>query len=97
MLAISKVTIADPDTAVEKGDVWTAGPHTLACFDVIREWASWIALLEGDMILCPYPGPYILLADGPPMLCVQPDTYLAGHALDRWNEQHPAAVAKKKR
>jgi hypothetical protein len=87
LLAASDVTLGEPQHTVERGDVWNVGKHVLVCADVMTEHALWAPLLAEDVLFCPYPGPYVALAgriDEVVLLLVQPDTYLAGHVVDKF-------------
>jgi hypothetical protein len=57
---------------------------------VISEWTVWVKYLEGDNVLfAPYPGAFVPLgvkADTHRLVMIQPDTYIAGHILDRYSE-----------
>lgn len=97
-LEVTKVCIDDPETEVNHGDVFEFGNHVLVCADVMKEWSEYVGYLSGDALLAPYPGPYVAFAralDGRRLIMVQPDTYIAGHIIDRWLEQHPGSVANK--
>ena len=99
LLSLTNVTIDQPRYAVEAGDVWEVGGHILVCIDVLTGWPLWAPYLEGDRtIFIPYAGPYALLtikAEKYRMVLVQPDTYIAGHILDRYEEIHGAdSIAK---
>lgn len=87
LLSLIDITIADPVSKIEPGEVWQLGTHVLACLDVITDWPAWVPLLEDGMLLAPYAGPFVLLstkADERRFLLVQPDPYIAGHIVDRW-------------
>lgn len=92
LLALSKVVIDDPRNLPEPGEVWHLGPHTLLVVDVMTEWHIWAPLLEGEgKIFVPYPGPFAPLtvkAQKYTMIMVQPDPYIAGHIIDRWEDVH---------
>ncbi len=79
----------DPKTKVEHGQVFELGKHILICVDPIKEVGSWLgAVLEGDYF-CPYPGPYIALTlsgEKRRMILVQPDPFIAGYIVDRYQE-----------
>ena len=92
LLALLDVTIAEPRHKVSTGETWRMGDfHVLVCMDVMTGWPDWINHLDGDAVLCPYPGPLIALtkkADDLPLVLVQPDPYIAGHCLDRYADVH---------
>jgi hypothetical protein len=91
LLSRMQITIADPQTVVAKGDVWRLGKHLLVCDSVIDGWKAWKQYLTDDALFCPFPGPFVLLsvkAATHPLVLVQPDTYVAGHLIDRYIEVH---------
>lgn len=95
LLALIDVTIAPPRHKVEHGEVWLlGGRHTLIICKLIREWSLWAPHLRGgDTWFVPYPGvlsPLIEKADAVTLVMVQPDPYLAGHLLDRYEDIHGA-------
>lgn len=87
LLELLSVTIDEPRHEVTVGEVWSLGPHKLYCTGVFTGWPVWKeALVEGVMFV-PYPGPLTaltILAEDTPLVMVQPDTYIAGHVLDRY-------------
>jgi hypothetical protein len=99
LLELADVTIADPAHVVEYGDVYDlGGRHVLVVADVIDGWRLWAHRLEGDVLFCPYPGPYVALtvtATIKRMLLVQPDAYLAGHVLDQYARAHGPTTVRK--
>lgn len=91
LLALTEVAIGEPRHTVTKGEVWHVGKHLLICADVFTDWVLWTGYLTGDMIFAPFPGPFIpltLKADRHTICMVQPDPYIAGHILDRYEERH---------
>lgn len=91
LLQLTEVTIDEPRHKVERGEVWAVGRHILVCAEVIDEWKMWKHFLEDGFLFVPYAGPYAPLtvkADNFRFLMVQPDTYIAGHILDRYEEIH---------
>jgi hypothetical protein len=89
LVAAIQVSIAEPTISVRPGQVWKAGPHTVACLDVFKEWDRWQPLLKDGCLFLPYGGPLVLLTEiaaTTPMVVVQPDPYLCGHILDHWVE-----------
>lgn len=67
------------------------GKHHLLCAGVMADWEAWKPLLEPGAIFCPYPGaftPFGRKADKHVLVMVQPDAYVAGHILDRYEEVH---------
>lgn len=92
MLGILDVSIEDPAIKPERGSTWRLGGNVLHVGDVIAGWDQWVPLLEPDMLLVPYPGPFIaigLAKSGKRAVLVQPDTYLAGHVLVKWASVNP--------
>lgn len=89
LLSLVDVTIGEPRHEVMPGDIWTVGPHRLICASVMKDWSLWAKELEGDDLFVPYPGPFVPLgskAEHHRLIMIQPDTYLAGHLLDRYAE-----------
>jgi hypothetical protein len=86
-LALADVSVGDPRHAVTYGETWSLGEHTLICCGVYEDWRYWAPLLKGDMLFVPYPTPTLPLTQRSatrPLLMVQPDTWLAGHVLDKY-------------
>lgn len=88
LLAKTDVTVGPPQRTVERGQVWHVGPHVLVCADVLTGWPTWAPYLSGDdLVFAPYPSPFLPFSeklDGRRLLLVQPNSYLAGHLLDKW-------------
>jgi len=88
LLAMANVTRADPTTQCLPGQCWKLGEHTLMVCGVIEGWPQWVKALHGDTTLfCPFPGPFVLASEKAKthsLLLVQPDTYVAGHIVDRY-------------
>jgi hypothetical protein len=83
LAAIAQVTIEDPKTPVEEGQIFELGPHVLICCDVLRQWDLWLPLLEPGSIFCPYPSPLLPLSEAKErMVMVQPDKYLCSIMVD---------------
>lgn len=100
LLALVDVTIDEPHNLVEKGDVWWLGPHVLICAEVILGWPHWASFLTDPekQLFCPFPGPFVplsLKAEKYHLVLVQPDPYIAGHILDRYEEIHGNGSIKK--
>ena len=90
-LAKISLTIEDPVTNTEEGDVWRVGAHIMAVMSVVHDVGKWRELLEEEMLFIPYPGPMVLMSEkleDTRALLIQPDTYIAGHILDRYKEQY---------
>jgi len=97
LLALLDVTADDPRHEVARGDIWKlGGRHTLVCASVITDSAIWLPYLDSEGVwFCPHPGPMVPLADEAErttMLLVQPDTYVAGHMLDCYEDIRGAAA-----
>jgi len=91
---LEDVSIEDPEFIPEKGSVWELGEHILVVCDMMNGWPIWKDYLEGNRVFCPYPGPYVAVVSaykGDRLLMVQPDRYLAGHVLSKWNAAQPEA------
>lgn len=87
LLALADISVAEPRHQVAKGDVYRIGTHVLVVADVMTGWPLWAPLLAGDALFVPYPGPYAALtkrAAARALVLVQPDPYLAGHLLDKY-------------
>lgn len=88
LLALSDVSIGEPKHSVAEGEVWKIDDrHVLVVADVMTGWQTWVRYLEDGSLFVPYPGPYAALsekADSIAMVLVQPDTYVAGHILDKF-------------
>ena len=100
LLALLDVSINEPRNQVDKGDVWSlGGSHVLCCCSVMTDWSVWTQhLTSEDSVFCPYPGPFVALgekADEHSLVLVQPDPYIAGHCLDRFEEIHGTGSVKK--
>jgi hypothetical protein len=90
MLERMDITIEEPRHQVEPGDRYLLGDrHYLFCVGVIdcgKDWAHLLLEIEGAYF-CPYPGPFVPFgkkAAEHQLIMVQPDTYIAGHLLDRY-------------
>jgi hypothetical protein len=97
-LALWGSTLGEPDVKPEPGSVWSMGHHTVVVASVHLEWARWMPMLTEGMVFAPYPSlmlPYVDKAVATPMLMVQPDPYIAGWLLTKWNRLNPDAQAVK--
>lgn len=92
LLGLINVTVADPSHVVAEGQSFLlSGRHHLVCTSVIDGWPIWMPLLKDGSLFCPYPGvfvPFCVKAKTNDLVMVQPDGYIAGHILDRYNEVH---------
>lgn len=87
LLESGDVSVGEPRHELKKGDVWRFGHHVLTVVDVLTAWPIWAPFLVEGAIFLPYASPYAPLtekADVRPLVCVQPNTYIAGHMLDKW-------------
>lgn len=88
-LSLLDITIEDPRHHVESGEVWQLGEHVLICANVLTQWALYIDYLVDDVIFAPYPGPFVPLSKVSEMrriIMVQPDPYICGHIIDRYED-----------
>ncbi len=96
MLAVAEVTWGDPKHTPKHGEVWRVGPHLLVIAKVSAEHHLWSRFLQlPDVLFCPYPEPYITTTEASAthrLILVQPNTYLAGHLLDKHAATHPEDV-----
>lgn len=98
-LAVLRVSIADPEHKPVYGDVWEVGPHVLVIRDVFEDWKHYVPLLKEGWLLLPYAGPFVALVPEAKLktfVIVQPDTYVAGHILDRYAERHGDSTVRKR-
>jgi len=99
LLELLDITIADPRHEVHAGDVWMLEQHILFCVDVFRDWAVWTPYLKSsNHLFLPFTGPLVALSDAAKkyvLVMVQPDTYIAGHILDRYADIHGEKSVKK--
>lgn len=92
MLDRLEVTIAEPKTKCQTGQVIKLGDATLVIADPVTEVAKWLPYLTPKMIFAPYPGPYAALTTNGAfnkILLVQPDPFIAGHIVDHYKSIHP--------
>jgi ParB-like nuclease domain len=90
LLKLIDVVIAEPKNKTEIGEHYIlSGRHHLLVVSVVTGWPRWGSLLTGKALFCPYPGvfvPFSKRAEKHPLVMVQPDPYIAGHILDRYEE-----------
>lgn len=90
LLALVNITIDEPRHTVEPGGHFIlGGRHHLLCCAVMDEWEQWAPLLKPGAIFAPYPGVFVVYgrkAEKHPLVLVQPDPYICGHILDRYEE-----------
>jgi len=90
LLKLIDVVIAEPKNKTEIGEHYMLSDrHHLLVMSVVLGWPKWGPLLTGKALFCPYPGvfvPFSKRADKHTLVMVQPDPYIAGHILDRYEE-----------
>jgi ParB/Sulfiredoxin domain len=88
LLALAGVTLGEPRHQPQAGQAWTLGAHVLVVADVYTGWPLWAPYLAGDAVFLPYPTPLLPHSENlpGPLVLVQPETYLAGHLLDKWQD-----------
>lgn len=88
LLELAGVTVGEPTHQVMDGQLWRlAEGVVLAVCDLHTGWHLWGPLLDGaapETVFLPYPTPMAPHGAQGPVVMVQPDTYLAGHLLDKW-------------
>ena len=100
LLELVNIAIKDPTYIVAPNDHYVLSDrHHLICASVISDWNLWKPLLDDGALFCPYPGvfvPFSTKAATHPLVMVQPDPYICGHILDRYQEVHgKKAIVKK--
>lgn len=89
-LELFKVTVADPKTQVNNGDVFYLGNrHVLICCSPVFDVPLWIGYLDANMLFVPYASPTTFLSESAqetPVLGLSPEPYICGHILDRYKE-----------
>lgn len=99
LLHRSHVVIEEPKHVVEHGDHYLIDKrHHLYCLNVITEWPIWSKSLVDGALFCPYPGVFVPFCDRAkqsPLVMVQPDSYIAGHILDRLVELRGKKIVAK--
>ncbi len=86
-LAVSDVSLGEPENPVLMGDIWALGDHLLVCAGVYDGWQLWAPLLEEGSLFVPYPSPTVPLSSKASefrLVMVQPDAWMAGHTLDKY-------------
>jgi hypothetical protein len=98
-LAVAQATIGPPRHEVGKGEAWRLSErHTLIAAGVYDGAALWSPFLAGHELFIPYPTPMLPLtekAEELTLLLVQPNLYLAGHLLDRYEDHHGAEALRR--
>jgi hypothetical protein len=99
LLNLMDITIAEPRNKPERGDHYLlGGRHHLVCCGVIEDHAQWSPLLGPGTLFAPFPGPFVPFAEKAAeavFVMVQPDRYIAGHLLDRYEDAHGADSIKR--
>lgn len=89
-LALAQATIGPPRHELELGARWRLGEqHTLICVPVYEGHPIWGPLLPDHDLFIPYPTPMLPLTERAAdvrLLLVQPNVYLGGHLLDRYED-----------
>lgn len=96
-LALWGVTVGEPDITPEPGSIWEVGHHTLVVVNVHKDWNVWTTYLTEGSLFWPYPslmGPFTQRAIDTPVVFVQPNVYLAGWLLTKWNRLRPNEQAQ---
>lgn len=102
MLALADVAWGEPEHKVHHGEVWAVGRHLMVIARVHDEHALWTRLLASlgeEAVFAPYPEPFLTtgtLALERPLLLVQPNSYLAGHLLDKHVSVFPNETVEKR-
>lgn len=98
LLELVNVTIQDPKHQPAAGSHYIlSGRHHLFCASVIEDWPIWGPHLVDGSLFAPYPGvfvPFSVKAAKHSLVMVQPDPYIAGHILDRYQEVHGKKAIK---
>lgn len=91
VLAAADALWGESKHEAHRGDVWTlSGRHVLVVAQLHDEHDQWTPYLEGRQFY-PYPDLFLTLSEHGEdydMLLVQPNTYLAGHLLDKHASVH---------
>jgi hypothetical protein len=95
LLALTDVSVAEPRHQPTHGSRWQVGRHLLIVAKLADEHHLWRDELDGR-VFAPYPEPYLTVSEAQevPLLLVQPNTYLAGHLLDKHEAIYPGTVEK---
>lgn len=86
-LLLADVSVEEPRNQLAMGQVVHLGDHVLVVASVYTDHAVWAALLDSESLFVPYPTPTIPLterANRTRLVMVQPDAYLAGHIVDKY-------------
>lgn len=92
LLALTDVTVDEPDLEVNTGDVWWLSipdcsvEHVLCVAPVMTGWDAWKDFLEPGAVFLPYPDPFVTASEialEKRLVLVQPDIYLAAHVLEK--------------
>lgn len=83
------VTVSDPKTVVNVGDVYQLGQHVLICCSPVTDVSLWLPYLSGDMLFAPYASPSTFIskvASVQTIVGTNPLPYICGHIVDRYME-----------
>lgn len=89
LLDVLRVSLDEPKHKVERGQLWDAGQHVVACLDLFTEWPLWIGELQEGTVLLPYAGPLVLLTERAKttrVLVINPQAYVCAMILDKFVE-----------
>lgn len=95
LLSVADVTVGNPEHETHNGQTWHLGGHILVVARIADQHDLWAHHLPGRRF-APYPDPYFTCTDTArenPLLLVQPNTYLAGHLIDKHEAFFPGTVA----
>jgi len=98
LLALVDITIGEPRHVVAHSEVWRLGQHVLVVADVVTECKLWLPHVKDGVLFAPYAGPFVAMsqkADLQKIVMVQPDKYIAGHILDRYEDIFGAEAIRK--
>jgi hypothetical protein len=91
LLEIANVTIAEPKTKTEPGQVWQLGKHYLYVGRIFTDWPIYVPILKEGAMFVPLPNPLVVFSDrydDTPLVMVHPNPYVAGHLIDRHRERY---------
>jgi hypothetical protein len=98
MLSSVDVSIAEPSIRPERNSVYRLGRHSLFVCDLAKGWPFWKDALDAEgVVFLPFAGPWIAIAlkkDTTGVL-VQPDQYVAGHIIDKWDSVNLSEPAER--
>ena len=99
LLELINVTFGEPRHQVASGDHYVlGGRHDLFCTSVICGFNQWGLAMNPGKLFCPYAGvfvPFARKAEREALVMVQPDPFICGHLLDRFEEAGKGEVVKR--